>query len=144
VEAESRLEAWTGSATAGDSLQALAESFPASLLVPLEAVGRPRWNVLGSRDCEPGADNAGPAACPARCLSLLLLSSFLPSLGRGDAGCFCLLRCYHFAERGSHSIAQAGLKPKVILLPQAPESCPGFTGVCYLSGGTCGGLVRQE
>lgn len=77
MEAKSRLEAWTGSATAGDSLQALAESFPASLLVPLEAVGRPRWNVLGSRDCEPGADNAGPAACPARCLSLPLLPSFL-------------------------------------------------------------------
>lgn len=78
VEAKSCLEAWTGSAPAGDSLQALAESFPASLLVPLEAAGRPRWNVLGSRDCEPEADNAGPAACPARCLNLLLLSSFLP------------------------------------------------------------------
>lgn len=48
VEAKSCLEAWTGSAPAGDSLQALAESFPASLLVPLEAAGRPRWNVLGS------------------------------------------------------------------------------------------------
>lgn len=36
-------------------------------------------------------------------------------------------------ERESRSVAQAGLKPKVILLPQAPESCPGFTGVCYLA-----------
>lgn len=29
-------------------------------------------------DCEPEADNAGPAARPAHCLNLLLLSSFLP------------------------------------------------------------------
>lgn len=136
VEAKSCLEAWTGSAPAGDSLQALDESFPASLLGPLEAVGRPRRNVLGIRDCEPEADNAGPATCPAHCLSLLLL---LPSFihvadTMSDAFARYLLRCcYCFAERGPCSIAQVGLKPKVILLPQAPESCPGFTGVCYLA-----------
>lgn len=43
--------------------------------------------------------------------------------------------CYCFAERGSHSIAQAGLRRKVILLPQAP--CPVLGSQVYATLHAC-------
>lgn len=58
-------------------------------------------------------------------LTALACVSFLPSfIHLADTFASYLLSCYCFAERGPCSIALASLKPKVILLPQAPESCP--------------------
>lgn len=146
-------EAWAGSAPAGDSLQALAESFPAGLLVPLEGVGRPRWNVLGSRDCQPKERQCRPglAILPTALIGFVLPSD-TNSFGGHDV-LFIALLC--FVETGSYFVTQAGLKPKVILLPQLPESCihrcrlpcmpvSHILLVSVYPGGTWDGHVRQE
>lgn len=108
-------------APAGDSLQALAESFPAGLLVPLEAVGRPRWNVLGSRNCEPKESQCWPGLV---ILPDTLIHFLLPShthlFGGHDVSFVCcfvfvLFSVFVVIETGPYPVAQDGLKPTVIL-----------------------------
>lgn len=72
---------------------------------------------------------------PSALACCFVLPSFIHLAdGMADAlACYLFRCCYCFAERGPRSIAQAVLKPRVTLLPQAPESCPRFTGVCYLA-----------
>lgn len=61
------------------------------------------------------------AVYPAhRLLPAFFLSFFTRSFVGRDAFLFVALFC--FAEGGTYSVAQAGLKPKVILLPWSPES----------------------